>query len=242
MIFYNLPFLLELKTVLDWCFTKTSLDVFQWLELAEINNQMFNATNGNPGLYKRRLGTKVTGFEKRFCGSICVSLMLFFLVGPFLFFSNLRYIAADNPVLDAAIGVKVKITNATSFPPEMHEFPLYKTKSPVSIFPMDEDRFKQKKYDERPETKFFDVSQVQIIRMKSQSDEVWGASNQYKLLFRDLLAQASLTPHLISVEAILDYEFFRNMPEANKKAYGTIPVTLKDQEGDTELGYLKQFK
>lgn len=38
MIFYSLPFLLELKTVLDWCFTKTSMDVFQWLELAEINN------------------------------------------------------------------------------------------------------------------------------------------------------------------------------------------------------------
>lgn len=38
LIYYNLPFLLELKTVLDWCFTKTSLDIFQWLELSEINN------------------------------------------------------------------------------------------------------------------------------------------------------------------------------------------------------------
>ncbi len=26
--FYNLPFLMELKTVLDWCWSKTSLDVF----------------------------------------------------------------------------------------------------------------------------------------------------------------------------------------------------------------------
>jgi hypothetical protein len=26
-VFYLLPFLLELKTVLDWCFTKTSLDI-----------------------------------------------------------------------------------------------------------------------------------------------------------------------------------------------------------------------
>jgi len=38
LIYYNLPFLVELKTTLDWCFTKTTLDIFQWLELAEINN------------------------------------------------------------------------------------------------------------------------------------------------------------------------------------------------------------
>jgi hypothetical protein len=43
LIYYNLPFLVELKTVLDWYFTKTSLDIFQWLELTEINTQLFNA-------------------------------------------------------------------------------------------------------------------------------------------------------------------------------------------------------
>lgn len=89
---------------------------------------MYNATNGNPGLYKRKLGTRVTAFEKRFCGSICLSIMLFFLVCPFLFFSNLRYIASDNPVLDAAIGVTVRITERfpdTKDPDMMFEFPLY---------------------------------------------------------------------------------------------------------------------
>lgn len=28
MIFYNLPLMMEFKTILDWCFTKTSLDIF----------------------------------------------------------------------------------------------------------------------------------------------------------------------------------------------------------------------
>lgn len=56
MIYYNLPFLVELKTTLDWCFTKTTLDIFQWLELAEINNQMFNAKMGNQSYYQKKLG------------------------------------------------------------------------------------------------------------------------------------------------------------------------------------------
>ena len=107
LIFYSLPFMLELKTILDWCFTKTSLDIFQWLELAEINHAMFNAKNSNPPYYARKLGTKISAGEKRFCGCFCISVMLFFLVGPFLFFSDLRYIADSNPVNDAKISLTV---------------------------------------------------------------------------------------------------------------------------------------
>jgi hypothetical protein len=30
LLYCNIPFLLELKAVLDWCFTKTGLDLLQW--------------------------------------------------------------------------------------------------------------------------------------------------------------------------------------------------------------------
>lgn len=91
---------MEFKTTLDWCLTKTTLDIFQWLELAEINNQMFNAKMGNQSYYQRKLGTKVGPIEKKICGCICLGIMLFFLVGPFVFFSNMRFIAAYNPIND----------------------------------------------------------------------------------------------------------------------------------------------
>jgi hypothetical protein len=47
---------MELKTVLDWAFTNTSLSVSQWLELTEINVAMFNNRNINKYFY----------FEKNF--------------------------------------------------------------------------------------------------------------------------------------------------------------------------------
>jgi piezo-type mechanosensitive ion channel component 1/2 len=100
LIYYNLPFLVELKTTLDWCFTKTTLDIFQWLELAEINNQMYNAKMGNSSYYEKKLGKKVSPIEKKICGCVCLGIMLFFLVGPFVFFSNMRFIAAYNPIND----------------------------------------------------------------------------------------------------------------------------------------------
>ena len=68
--------------------------------MAEINNQLYNAKMGNSSYYSRKLGSKIGPFEKKFCGCFCLGIMLFFLVGPFVFFSNMRFIAAYNPIND----------------------------------------------------------------------------------------------------------------------------------------------
>jgi hypothetical protein len=99
--FYNLPFLMELKTILDWCWSKTSLDLFQWLELAEINCAMYNNRNANKVAFEKPLGEKISRTEKCICGCFCLSAILFFLVGPFLFFSNLSSFSEENLVTDA---------------------------------------------------------------------------------------------------------------------------------------------
>ncbi len=124
-----MPFLVELKTTLDWCLTKTTLDIFQWLELAEVNNQMFNAKMSNTSYYKRKLGQKIGPFEKKFCGSICLTIMLFFLVGPFVFFSNLRIIAAYNPISDLSIDFALQIQDNASNDTikSTYEFKLYQS-------------------------------------------------------------------------------------------------------------------
>jgi len=61
---------------------------------------MYNSKMGNQGYYSRKLGTKIGRIEKRICGCVCLGIMLFFLVGPFVFFSNMRFIATYNPIND----------------------------------------------------------------------------------------------------------------------------------------------
>lgn len=141
---------------------------------------MFNAKNSNTSYYTRKLGTKISGGEKRFCGCFCLSIMLFFLVGPFLFFSDLRYIANENPVIDAKIGVTLHVSNETADISERYEFPLFETSNPISMYAMTEDDFDNNKYNQRPETKFFDYTQVQIVQMKNISDETWATPVDYR--------------------------------------------------------------
>jgi hypothetical protein len=61
--------------------------------------------------------------------------MLFFLVGPFAFFSNLRLVATYNPINDISLKFSMNIIEkdtklGTS---QMYEFELYKTEAAMSI-------------------------------------------------------------------------------------------------------------
>ena len=42
-VFMNIPFLFELRVFIDWTYTKTSLDVFQWIKLAQCQADLFTA-------------------------------------------------------------------------------------------------------------------------------------------------------------------------------------------------------
>jgi len=64
----------------------------------------------NPSYYKRKLGTRISKSEKILCGGFCITVMLIFLIGPFLIFSD--SIAQLNPVIDSKISLGIVITES----------------------------------------------------------------------------------------------------------------------------------
>jgi len=61
---------------------------------------MYLANVGGYYTYKKKFGEKIDLAEKCICGCFCVGLILFFVVGPFFFFSNLSFIATENLATD----------------------------------------------------------------------------------------------------------------------------------------------
>lgn len=43
VIYRAIPFLLEIKTITDWTFTRTALDIFQWIQFETIYGELFIA-------------------------------------------------------------------------------------------------------------------------------------------------------------------------------------------------------
>ena len=87
------------------------------------------------------------------CGCFCVGIILFFLIGPFVMFSNLSFIASYNLVTDANVKLGVKIQDREQ--KETYQFPMYLASSALNIETITEEQFDRWGFDVAPETKFF---------------------------------------------------------------------------------------
>jgi hypothetical protein len=123
-------------------------------------------------------------------------------------FSNLSIIASENLVTDAQIQFNMKMHNLDL--EETYEFPIFDTDNPISMRTMGEHEFEERGYHMLPETKFFEPSQVQLIKMKNSSDTEWSVSGGYKDQFKEMLGkiiEEHETVGTTTVRAEMDFMF-----------------------------------
>lgn len=109
-IFAAVPFLVELRCLIDFTFHKTSLDMFQTMALYMYHYELFSAKIGNNWYNLKPLGSAVTLDEKCIFGVLITSIILILIVGPLILFSNLMPgLVTFNPVLNADIQISLNM-------------------------------------------------------------------------------------------------------------------------------------
>jgi hypothetical protein len=98
-VFINFPLAVELRCLLDFTFTKTSIDLWQTCELFQYNSDFFIAKTSTLSYNRKVLGAEVSKFSKICFGYICTTIMLSFILGPFLMFSSIGGMTMYNPVI-----------------------------------------------------------------------------------------------------------------------------------------------
>ncbi|GFR40352.1 hypothetical protein Agub_g896, partial [Astrephomene gubernaculifera] len=87
-VFYSLPFLYEIRSLLDWTCVSTSLDWYCWLKLEDIHSSLFVASCRNQSRRNRRVGERVPRYSKFLQGVLALAGLLLVLWLPPLFFSS----------------------------------------------------------------------------------------------------------------------------------------------------------
>ena len=82
-----IPFIFELRTLIDWTFTTTALDAFQWIKLAQIQANLYVAKCVNKDYMERPLGERIKKWEKIVVGFGLVAFIILMIVGPIVLFS-----------------------------------------------------------------------------------------------------------------------------------------------------------
>mmetsp|Transcript_41089 Transcript_41089/g.62457 ORF Transcript_41089/g.62457 Transcript_41089/m.62457 type:complete len:149 (+) Transcript_41089:2-448(+) len=101
--FITLPFLFELRVLIDWSFTRTSLGLFQWFKLCQIQNELFHAKSIMKQQYKKQIGLAHGFTSKCLYGIMSIIMILGLLIMPLFIYSV--DIGSPNPITSVKINV-----------------------------------------------------------------------------------------------------------------------------------------
>jgi hypothetical protein len=187
MLYTLIPFVMEIKVLLDWTFSKTSLDIFQWFRFTNIHYDIYMYRCGNYAYAKRRQGEEIDLCEKALCGVFFLVLILLLLVMPLFLFSDLG--TSLNPIISADLAFNLKISNKDGMSSELN---LFQTNLVEQIRTFHDSDFNyQTTFANDDKTKNYVPEQIQEIRMSNYSQEMWGATPPLKQVFIDALQKGS---------------------------------------------------
>ncbi|XP_048137346.1 piezo-type mechanosensitive ion channel homolog isoform X2 [Rhodamnia argentea] len=108
-LYRALPFLYELRCVLDWSCTSTSLTMYDWLKLEDIHASLFLVKcDADLNRARHQHGQKQTKMTK-FCGGICLfSVLLCVIWAPMLMYSSGNPTNIANPIEYASARVNIE--------------------------------------------------------------------------------------------------------------------------------------
>lgn len=198
--YMGLPFFFELRTMVDWSFTKTSLDMFQWFKFEEIYSQLYISKVLLRGYYSRPRGQPIAVCEK-FCMGVCgLFLTLLLILGPLIIFSSLNPIVESNLVTSASVEVGALINESY--------YLLYSAERVQSLSKLSSN---SKIFDSTTDVTTNERENAQAIVMPNSSDTLWAVPAVTKTELIYGLGNASLPASSTSAALSMSYTFTREV-------------------------------
>jgi len=86
--FKAIPFIYEIKLAIDWTFTKTCLDLFQWNKFESVYDIVYCTYCAMTAKNQQLVGQKIGKFLKIGMGGTLSFVLIFILVAPLMLFSS----------------------------------------------------------------------------------------------------------------------------------------------------------
>ena len=164
-VYMGVPFFFELRTMLDWSFTKSSLDLFQWFKFEEIYSQLYITKVVERGYYDRPRGEPIGVCEKFWMGICGLLATLLIILGPLIIFSSLNPIVNDNPVKGASVEIGLMINQSY--------YAMYTAERVQSIGRLSGVTWNTGKFYDERDIRPNERDTMQTIIMPNSSDTLW---------------------------------------------------------------------
>ena len=225
-VFRNIPFMYEIKLAIDWTFTSTCLDLFQWNKFESVYDTVYTTYCAMNAKNVSLIGQKIGKVLKIGMGGTLSFGLIIVLVAPILLFSSLNPTNKINNLTGASLTAELSFlyTNGLTI-----NYTLFQNTKPESIkdFSKEDEDWTKYYYNESPETKNFPIEQIQKVQFYETSDRNWGLARPQIDKLIDMLDLGTYendkknktnNNDLSEIHLIIDYQFYRDLPAEAKTA------------------------
>lgn len=168
-VYKHIPFLYEIKMMIDWTFTATSLDLFQWIKLESVHDLLF-LTHCFQKTYSGKVyGLKIMKLEKSYSGLTSFILLLLFLLGPIWLFSSLNPTNQNNNIQASALTLSIQSLHEHS----RRKFTLYSSSYTENLRSPNQTDFRNVGFTRASN---FPIQQMQFLTMSHTAENTWNFS------------------------------------------------------------------
>eukprot|EP00818_Percolomonas_sp_WS_P004631 CAMPEP_0117435806 /NCGR_PEP_ID=MMETSP0759-20121206/675_1 /TAXON_ID=63605 /ORGANISM="Percolomonas cosmopolitus, Strain WS" /LENGTH=2580 /DNA_ID=CAMNT_0005227373 /DNA_START=333 /DNA_END=8074 /DNA_ORIENTATION=+ len=223
-VYRAIPFLFEMKTLIDWTFTPTTFNYYNWMKLEDIRATLFvrkyiNSSKRSSG---RQTGETTSLITKLFAGFLLFVLLSLILFFPLFFFSNVNPALQYNWVNE----VELEITVAGWTPMYVNTFRVLNPESKA----IEWSQYAGKYATDRDFRDFEEFEKIQAITLSPFSDIYWQISAPSR---RELMEALRTNDPQIgdgNLGLSFAYTFRRIGPPSQREVQRIISISLTESQ------------
>ena len=214
-----IPFLYEIKLGIDWTFTSTCLDIFQWNKFESVYDLLFITNCQMSSVNIKPIGQEVGKIMKVFMGGFLSFGLVLVLVIPIILFSSLNPMNQLNNLTNADLKVELSFTNSNGI---KKGYTVFQNSKPQSIDSITEKDFNYYNYSKSLDSKNFPRKQIQTVLFSEENEKNWELSspqiNSLIYLIRNRNNSNISDVDVSSIDLVIDYGFHRLLPPGAQEA------------------------
>ena len=199
IVYRAIPFLDELRILIDWTVSRTSLDLLQYFKLEDAHTYMWTTKREMEARKKLWPGEPIPKLEKGFMGCGFLLLLMLVIIGPVILFSTLVSSGTVAPISKASLSVSLVLQTAPQDGPlGTLQLGVYAALPAV----VDDIPLAEASLYVPPRTELDQASTVQALAFMTQSDVPVSASPERFSVFASSVSGAVM----IDIQAVLTYK------------------------------------
>ena len=155
-----IPFYYQIKNVVDWTVTPTSLDLFDWFKFENLYDEIFKAYRLKYPIEKKPIGKKIKTYLKMIIGGLISFILILIIIIPLILFSTLNPTNDINNITSAQMKIYLSFINDKE---QEKNYLIFENSWAEGISKMKDEILEKFGYDDSFYTKAFPNKQIQII-------------------------------------------------------------------------------